>query len=270
MSPTRPERYIIGGGREGADRLKVLACATWPTSEAFLRLAGLRPGMRCLDVGCGSGEMAFRMLDSFGVSEVVGLDCDAEAVQVARAVAAESGANARFSVVNIERDAIAERPDYDFVYARLLLSHLRDPGECVRRLLAGLVPGGILAVEDVDFRGHFCHPPCPAFDRYVRWYEAASRLRGADPWIGPRLPGLLIDSGLNQVRMSVALPTFLEGDGKLMGLLTLESIRHAVLQLRLATEAHFDRTVAELREFTSDPRSMMSLPRLVQAWGTLG
>src|SRR5215471_20937991 len=42
--------YIIQGGQQGADRLKVLANATWPTTEPFLREAGLSSGSKCLDV----------------------------------------------------------------------------------------------------------------------------------------------------------------------------------------------------------------------------
>ena len=30
----------------------------WPTTESLLRAAGLRAGMSCLDVGCGSGDAA--------------------------------------------------------------------------------------------------------------------------------------------------------------------------------------------------------------------
>src|SRR5215475_15777925 len=42
--------YIIQGGQQGADRLKVMANATWPTTEPFLHEAGLGSGSKCLDV----------------------------------------------------------------------------------------------------------------------------------------------------------------------------------------------------------------------------
>ncbi|MFQ6115720.1 MAG: hypothetical protein ACE5NG_16795 [bacterium] len=128
-------------------------------------------------------------------------------------------------------------------------------------------PGGILAVEDVNFRGHFSHPECPAFNRYVQLYEAAGRKKGADPWIGPRLPGILMDCGLKQVRMKVVLPTFYEGEGKLMALLTMLNIREAVIDAQLATDAEVDGIISELAAFTKDPQSIMSLPRLFQVWG---
>jgi 2-polyprenyl-3-methyl-5-hydroxy-6-metoxy-1,4-benzoquinol methylase len=53
--------YIIQGGQQGADRLKVMANATWPTTEPFLREAGLGSGSKCLDVGCGNGDITSRL-----------------------------------------------------------------------------------------------------------------------------------------------------------------------------------------------------------------
>lgn len=61
MVPNTNHNYIISGGKPGADRLTILANATWPTSKSFLLRAGLTSGMRCLDVGCGNGEISLRL-----------------------------------------------------------------------------------------------------------------------------------------------------------------------------------------------------------------
>ncbi len=50
-------RYIIRGGVEGKKRLEVLARVMWPTTARVLQEAGLAPGMTCLDLGCGGGDV---------------------------------------------------------------------------------------------------------------------------------------------------------------------------------------------------------------------
>jgi len=46
------ERYVLRGGRWGYDRLQLLARVRRPYTLELLGLAGLRPGMRCVDLGC--------------------------------------------------------------------------------------------------------------------------------------------------------------------------------------------------------------------------
>src|SRR5581483_12394792 len=58
----------------------------------------------------------------------------------------------------------------------------------ITKNMANPAAGGTVVLEDIDFRGHFCHPECAAFSRYVHLYTQAAHRRGADPNIGPRLP----------------------------------------------------------------------------------
>src|SRR5436190_3886137 len=51
------ERYVIRGGSAGYQRLQLLARRQRPGTLEVLRLAGVRPGMRCLDLGCGNGDV---------------------------------------------------------------------------------------------------------------------------------------------------------------------------------------------------------------------
>ena len=259
--------YIIGGGEAGSERLRVLAEVTWPTSEAFLNEAGLDEGAKVLDIGCGNGAITLRIAARAGAAgRVTGLDRDAGMIQIARAGAAAAGLEAEFRCVDVEGgESLGE--GYDMVYVRLLLSHLGDPAAALVQFAAALRPGGVLAVEDVDFRGHFCHPASAAFERYLAWYEQAAILRGADPGIGRRLPEMLLDSGLRGVKLRVVLPTFNEGAGKRMALLTLHGIRDAVLEAGIAGEEEFERTAGELEAFTHAPGSIMSLPHFFQVRG---
>jgi hypothetical protein len=52
--------YAIRGGKEGKERLNLLARVMLPTTSQLLKTVGFRKGMKCLDVGCGGGHVAER------------------------------------------------------------------------------------------------------------------------------------------------------------------------------------------------------------------
>ena len=55
--------YIIRGGSPGRERLRVLTAAVQPMTLALLDEAGIPPGARCLDVGCGGGDVTLELAD---------------------------------------------------------------------------------------------------------------------------------------------------------------------------------------------------------------
>ena len=69
------------------------------------------------------------------------------------------------------------------VYARFVLTHLRDPAAGLATMVAALKPGGRLVVEDIDYRGSFCEPERASFERYEEIYEKTARLNGGNPHI---------------------------------------------------------------------------------------
>jgi hypothetical protein len=133
-----------------------------------------------------------------------------------------------------------------------------------------LRPGGTIAIEDIEFKGHFCYPDCPALWRYVELYTETVRRRGADANIGPRLPSLLTAAGFESVDMTVVQPAGLAGDVRTLAPLTMEYIVDSVLEERLATREEMDRVVAELYEFANTPGTIGSGPRIFQVWGRRG
>jgi ubiquinone/menaquinone biosynthesis C-methylase UbiE len=258
--------YIIDGGEPGAARLAVLGRTLAASSESFLKRTGLRPGVRVVDVGCGSGELTGWMAELVGPAEVVGVDVDLTVLAIARERWSGHRAPPRF----ILADAAAVPPAlgrFDVVYARFLLSHQTDPLAVLRDLRALCRPGGVVAVEDVDISAMFCEPRSEAFDLATALYVRAAVARGAHPRLGPRLADLFEEAGFEDVEAGAVHPAFREGEGKRMAELTLRSIREAVLETSPIDEDGFDELLDELERITDDPATLFGLPRIHQVMG---
>jgi SAM-dependent methyltransferase len=263
---SRETTYVLRRGGAGAERLHLLSRVKWPTTQTLLLRVGLKPGLRCLDVGCGIGEVTLGMAEMVGSEgEAVGVDCAEAFLWEADHEAKKRRLNARFRQVDA-----ADLPDenaYDLVFARYLLTHLKDPVKGLAAMVRAARPGGLVVAEDIDFPGHVCHPPCAAFTRYLELYQAAVHHKGGDPCIGPRLPLLFLDAGLTDVQADIAQPTFLSGEGKTVASVTLEHIREPLVAAGLATDAEVRAVLAELVEHERNPRTVISIARTFQVWG---
>jgi ubiquinone/menaquinone biosynthesis C-methylase UbiE len=259
--------YIIRGGVEGRERLRLLSRILRPTTLVLLDRVGVRPGMSCVDVGCGGGDVTLDLARLVGpTGRVVGIDIDAIKLDLARQEAAAQGiANVEFRHTGV--DEWRPAPDFDLEYSRFLLTHLTDPIVAVRTMRQALRPGGVVILEDLDFAGHFCYPDHPAFSRYVELYTRTVLRRGGDPFIGPKLPGMLLDNGFERVDMNVVQPSGIAGEVKLLNPVTMENFADAVLAAGLASRAEVDEVIAGLYESARDGRTVMSVARVVQTWG---
>ncbi|HYQ83934.1 MAG TPA: methyltransferase domain-containing protein, partial [Rubrobacter sp.] len=256
---SRSEGYVLRGGRAGAERLHLPNRVKWPTTEPLLRAAGLRTGMSCLDVGCGGGDVTLKIAALVGAKgSVVGVDRDQSILQLARQEADKRGLPVTFRRADTEE--LVEESAYDLVFARYLLSHLPRPQRAVELMVRALRPGGRLVLEDVFFPGHICYPYNAAFDRFVELYQAVARAKeGGDAAIGVRLLEMALEAGLVEVRVGLVVPTFREGEGKLVTQVTMEHIREAVVGAGLATSSEVDSIVDELGRLASDDRTLMSM-----------
>jgi predicted O-methyltransferase YrrM len=266
------DRYIIRGGIAGRERLRVLARAMRPTTLALLDRVGPQPGMRCLDVGCGGGDVTSELAGRCRPGgRAVGIDVDETKIDLAREEAEECRTdNVDYRVGDIFDTDLA--PEYDAIYVRFLLTHLSDPAAAADRIVAGLRPGGVLIVEDIDFTGSFCCPPSAAYERYVQVYTETARTRGVDPDIGPRLPGLLAGAGLDPVHVNVLQPAGIkpedvERDIKLVTPLTLGNIADAAIAEELIARDELDAVLDDLYRLAGDATTLMATPRIVQSWG---
>ncbi|MCM6778061.1 methyltransferase domain-containing protein [Nocardia sp. CDC159] len=257
--------YVIRGGIEGRERLRVLAAIMEPTTRALFARLPVRVGDRCWDVGCGGGDVSALLADLVGPTGwVLGTDIDPVKVELAEAERGD-----RPNICYRVADAMRETPSetFDLAHARYLLSHLTDPAGTLAAIRSALRPGALLVVEDVDFSAPLCDPDRPAFRRYHDLYTRTAQSRGADPLIGPRLPALLRATGVTDVQIFIHQPAGFDHAPKHLSVLTLEGIAPIALTENLTTPAELEDILTDLRAAADDPAVLLGCPRIVQAWG---
>jgi trans-aconitate 2-methyltransferase len=106
----------------------------------LLALVQQRPGMRVVDLGCGTGDMTLELHRALGAAETLGLDSSAS--MLAKAPKAEG---LRFEQGDIAGFSAIHR--FDLVFSNAALHWVSDHPALLRRLTAALAPGGQLAVQ---------------------------------------------------------------------------------------------------------------------------
>jgi SAM-dependent methyltransferase len=159
-------------------------------------LAGIRPGARVADVGCGPGAVLRVVATLVGpAGSAVGVDSDESAVTTARReVVGLPHAVARMG----SADATGlEQGTFDVVVCRHVLAHNggHEP-EIVRHLASLCRPGGAVLLTDVDYRALRFLSTEPDLEDLFDRYHAFQSARGNDLSVGIRLGELLEAAGL--------------------------------------------------------------------------
>jgi ubiquinone/menaquinone biosynthesis C-methylase UbiE len=260
------ERYVIRGGSADRERLELLARTRRPTTVELLRVAGLRKGTRCLDLGCGVGAVTREIADLTGeTGSVVGVDMDDEILAIARETAHERGlSNVEFRSTNV--NDWDEPSSYDFVYSRFLLQHLSRPVDLLRRMWRAVRPGGVLAVEDADFDGLFWEPNNDGFDFYKTMYARALTQRGGDPVAGRRLYRHFLNAGIAGAQLRMSQTASVAGDTKRLSLSTLTATANSIVDAGLATQDEVTAAIGDLALFTDDSGTVIGDPRTFEVY----
>jgi SAM-dependent methyltransferase len=169
-------------------------------AEAELwRTAGIRPGARVADVGCGPGAMLpVLAAEVTPGGSVTGVDADPAAVDAARAYT--SGvAGVTVLAGTAERTGLPAG-EFDVVMVRHVLAHNGGREQAIVAHLATLLrPGGCLYLVDAYGRGMGSVPDIPVLEEITERYQAFHAARGNDLRAGLQLGQWLAGAGLEVV-----------------------------------------------------------------------
>jgi SAM-dependent methyltransferase len=194
-APGTPQ-YVLGRSGSESERLIKQASFLRPFTERVFRRAGLGPGMRVLDLGCGAGDVSFLAAELVGpTGSVVGIDRDPGVLAVARERAQEMGLmTVSFEERSIE-GFVASRP-FDAVVGRFVLVYQPDPAATLRHICGLLRPGGIVAMLEPDMSlGVRSWPPVVLWQQVGEWIRETFRRGGVHLDIGARLYPLFRRAG---------------------------------------------------------------------------
>jgi ubiquinone/menaquinone biosynthesis C-methylase UbiE len=167
-----------------------------PFLASAFRAAGLAPGMRVLDLGCGAGDVAMLAADLVGpTGSVVGIDRDAASVAWANKRVAEAGyQNIRFQVAEFHE--FNDSHPFDALVGRFILMYLPDPAAILRHLSQQLRSGAAVAFMEPDFTvPSSVFPEMPQFRNGWTWIAEVLRRSGARIDMGMRLYATYRDAG---------------------------------------------------------------------------
>ena len=262
--------YVLGSSDAERQRLVRQAQAYSPEASWLLEQVGAKPGWRAVDVGCGPiGIMDLLSCRLGPTGETVGVDNEPRMIAMARDVAAEFGITNLTLVQAEATDTKLERGSFDLAHARHVLVNVPAPERVVAELTALVRPGGVVALEELDWVSWTCQPPHPAWDRLRDALRDFRARRGLDVYMGRRLPGLLRGAGLDDVNLRAVCPTFIDGAGDDRTLLVTFAKLHgaALVADGLVAADELATLVAELEAHLADPATITFYCLFCQAWG---
>ena len=273
--PASPQ-YVLGRSEVESQRLIKQANFLRPSTERVFRKAGISEGMRVLDLGCGAGDVSFLAAEIVGpTGSVVGIDVDPGVLAVARARANEHG----FMGIRFEERAIdtfTTTELFDAVVGRFVLIYQADPVATLRHVSSLVRTGGLVVVQEPDFRVGIATAPVVALWQQVQhWIAETFRRGGVHYDIGGRLYHAFRLAGLPGPALlehisaggGATMRPFCENSAEIV-----RSLLPRIEQFGLATaaEVQVDTLADRLEHETCAAECQITYIPLVGAWATKG
>ena len=266
--------YELGSGAGELARLELQGQALAPATRMIFAAAGIGPGMRVLDLGCGAGDVAFVAASLAGPEGyVVGVDQSPQALARARFRARQRGLT-RVQFVQGDIREPAPGGPFDAIVCRLLLMYVPDPAAVLRQQATVLRAGGLVVPVEFDVPTSRSLPETPLLSRAVGWISEAFARGGIQPSLGLRLWAVAREAGLRPTGMIGIQPHFGPGDPAAVGLMAgiIQTIAPLIERTGVATAEEIgigtfaQRLAADLRANSA----VVAHPILLSAWATTG
>jgi 2-polyprenyl-3-methyl-5-hydroxy-6-metoxy-1,4-benzoquinol methylase len=171
---TSPDTHAVGFSEFTPDPKRYENASRDPQNVAMILASLVGPGLRILDVGCGTGSVT-EVIQSKTNAKILGVEPDSERAKIAK----ERGINVRNCL--LDRNFVDTEGPFDTIIFADVLEHLADPASIVEIAKKGLVPGGAIIASvpniahwfvrsDLLF-GRFNYANCGIMDStHLRWF----------------------------------------------------------------------------------------------------
>jgi SAM-dependent methyltransferase len=266
--------YQLGSDPAELERLnrqgRILADAT----RTILETGGIRPGMRVLDLGSGTGELSFVAARLVGASgNVIGIDRSPDAIALAETRARQQGLGNVTFVKGDIHDTV-EGGLFDAMIGSFVLMYVPDASAVLRSQATALRKGAVVVPIELDIQSARAIPQTPLVTQATSWITASFERSGVHPSLGPRLWTVLRGAGIRPLGMLGIQPHFGpdDPDGPALIAGIVRSALPLIEQSGVATarEVMVETLEARLADELRTHGAVFAHPPLLSAWGTYG
>jgi len=255
------EKYLM----ENDDEIYRLEAKTDPQYVIKQALwAGIKPGMRVADIGCGSGKTSAIL---HGIvqpgGKVVGVDGSINRINYARE---------HYSIKGLEYvhkdilDSLDDMGSFDFVWVRFVLEYYRSSSfDIVKNISKILKTGGILCIIDLDYNCLNHYGLSSQLENFL--HEGIKYLEEKedfDPYVGRKLYSFLYDLDYEDIDVDVSAHHLIFGKLKEVDeynwLKKIEVVSKKVDFNFNNSGWEYDDFIEEFRKFFSDKRRFTYTP----------
>lgn len=242
-------------------------------TRQFFADAGITPGMRVLEIGCGNGEVTQELAELVGPSgSVVALDRNEGGLAMAQErMTAQGIEHVQFAAADVTEDlstlvALQGEP-FDALAGRRVLMYLPDPAVTLGHLTKWLRSGGLVVFEEADSTTMVPArtSPLAAHDQVMTWLRNTIVAEGANPSMGFALPSTFVEAGLRFER--IRAEAIIQGQGTQHPLSDLLKIMQSrLISAGIATQTEIDSLMPQLDVEASDPTNVYIWSMSFCAW----
>lgn len=259
--------YVLGNQKNEIERLDIQASFFKPFAEDALIKAGIKQGMRCIDVGCGSGSVIKLLTEMVGPKgHVTGIDIDEKYLQYCRSTIVQPNVD----LIHGDISSVDINGDFDIAYSRFMFLHLKDPRTAVRSMKKQIREGGSLVIQELDHSpdSWLCYPENESVNILRELFITLVKKMGGDPLAGRKLYGLLVDESFD-TSVECYSPCLMMGHEPhcSLGWRIADSLKPMILQHGLLNEKEYDRLFYDLKELSRKKGSFVTYARFFSVIG---
>jgi ubiquinone/menaquinone biosynthesis C-methylase UbiE len=242
-------------------------------TRRFFIEAGIRKGMRVIDVGSGPGDVSLLVSELVGsTGSVLGIERSVAMVAIATERARLADKN-NVSFVCADAESMDLTDGFDALVGRFVLRELRDAAQSLRNLARFLVPHAVVAFQEKVLAIPIASFPRLDLVENVRtWMDEARRKAGVEISTGIRLPRIYEDAGLSLPHVRLDTPVGYGDSWPGYDYLaeTLRGMMPLIHLYGIASEPEIDieSLASRMRDEAVAHRSMVTLTPCMGAWTT--
>ncbi len=223
-----------------AERLRLLGEWRDPITLSRMEKLGFAPGWRCLEVGVGGGSTARAMAERVGpTGRLTAADINPGFLANLDGV---PGVEVRHCDVRCDDFAPAS---FDLIHTRLVLEHLPERVEVMRRMVDWLAPGGWVLFEEPDTAAAEASPN----RLWARHFEAYAADPGYDVHTGRVLAAEVRSLGLADIGVEIDTAVVRGGtDLARWYAMTIDAVRSGLLSQGLVGDDELDEIIGALQD----------------------